>query len=153
MFVSYVHTPLEYLITHAAWVTPLVSVIYHTSVIINRSRASDPYHLAALVYIKYQLQHTNKLIQTQWSTLCLNMIYWICLGRTLIARFMGPTWGPYGSDRTQVGPMLAHEFCWVLRPQQNKDFFFSQNAFLWKKYFYFYIILLTEVYLSDFTWQ
>ena len=25
----------------------------------------------------------------------------------LIARFMGPTWGPSGSDRTQVGPMLA----------------------------------------------
>ena len=24
-----------------------------------------------------------------------------------IARFMGPTWGPPGADRTQVGPMLA----------------------------------------------
>ena len=27
--------------------------------------------------------------------------------RTLIARFMGPTWGPSGADRTQLGPMLA----------------------------------------------
>ena len=26
---------------------------------------------------------------------------------TLIARFMGPTWGPSGADRTQVGPILA----------------------------------------------
>ena len=26
---------------------------------------------------------------------------------TPIARFMGPTWGPPGADRTQVGPMLA----------------------------------------------
>ena len=26
---------------------------------------------------------------------------------TKIARFMGPTWGPSGADRTQVGPMLA----------------------------------------------
>ena len=26
---------------------------------------------------------------------------------TQIARFMGPTWGPTGDDRTQVGPMLA----------------------------------------------
>ena len=26
---------------------------------------------------------------------------------TLIARFMGPTWGPSGAIRTQVGPMLA----------------------------------------------
>ena len=24
-----------------------------------------------------------------------------------IARFMGPTWGPSGADRTEVGPMLA----------------------------------------------
>ena len=26
---------------------------------------------------------------------------------SLIARFMGPTWGPPGADRTLVGPMLA----------------------------------------------
>ena len=26
---------------------------------------------------------------------------------SLIAKFMGPTWGPSGTDRTQVGPMLA----------------------------------------------
>ena len=25
----------------------------------------------------------------------------------LITRFMGPTWGPSGADRTQIGPMLA----------------------------------------------
>ena len=29
------------------------------------------------------------------------------MGMTLIARFKGPTWGPSGADRTQVGPMLA----------------------------------------------
>ena len=29
------------------------------------------------------------------------------LDHPLIARFMGPTWGPSGADRTQVGPMLA----------------------------------------------
>ena len=27
--------------------------------------------------------------------------------KVLIARFMGPIWGPYGAGRTQVGPMLA----------------------------------------------
>ena len=27
--------------------------------------------------------------------------------RSLIARFVGPTWGPTGADRTQVGPLLA----------------------------------------------
>ena len=29
------------------------------------------------------------------------------LRTSLIAWFMGPTWGPSGADRTQVGPMLA----------------------------------------------
>ena len=36
---------------------------------------------------------------------------------SLIARFMGATWGPSGADRTQVGPMLApcwpHELCYL----------------------------------------
>ena len=35
--------------------------------------------------------------------------------QTLIARFMGPTWGPSGADRTQVGPMLTHELCYLGR--------------------------------------
>ena len=30
-----------------------------------------------------------------------------CRTTTLIARFMGPTWGPSEADRTQVGPMMA----------------------------------------------
>ena len=30
-----------------------------------------------------------------------------CSSPILIARLMGPTWGPPGADRTQVGPMLA----------------------------------------------
>ena len=33
------------------------------------------------------------------------------LKNTLITRSMGPTWGPSGADRTQVGPMLAP---WIL---------------------------------------
>ena len=31
----------------------------------------------------------------------------ICGYSSLIARFMGPSWGPSGADRAQVGPMLA----------------------------------------------
>ena len=38
---------------------------------------------------------------------------------SLIARFMGPTWGPSGAERTQVGPMLApwtllSGLCWMV---------------------------------------
>ena len=39
---------------------------------------------------------------------------------TLIARFMGPTWGPPGADRTQVVPMLAP---WTLLSGYWSDFF------------------------------
>ena len=38
---------------------------------------------------------------------------WLLDRTSLIARFMGPTWGPTGADRTQVGPMLAHEPCYL----------------------------------------
>ena len=39
------------------------------------------------------------------------VVTWLCYRLTgeitQIARFTGPTWGPPGADRTQVGPMLA----------------------------------------------
>ena len=38
------------------------------------------------------------------------MLTWLNFWRSssaLIARFMGPTWGPSGADKTHVGPMLA----------------------------------------------
>ena len=36
------------------------------------------------------------------------LLCWVSLWRVnLIARFMGPTWGPHGADRTQVGPILV----------------------------------------------
>ena len=39
---------------------------------------------------------------------------------TLIARFMGPIWGPSGADRTQVGPMLAPWICYPGRVKGSK---------------------------------
>ena len=32
---------------------------------------------------------------------------------TLIARFVGPAWGPSGADRTQMGPCWPHELCYL----------------------------------------
>ena len=46
------------------------------------------------ILIRYRCNRLN--IQSLWP-----------MGAPLIARFMGPTWGPSGADRTQVGPMLA----------------------------------------------
>ena len=56
---------------------------------------------------------------------------------TLIARFMGPTWGPSGADRTLVGPMLAP---WTLlsgviygkdEPSAMTQHFVTVGAKLW----------------------
>ena len=35
---------------------------------------------------------------------CMSVLQWV---PSLIARFMRPTWGPSGADRSQVGPILA----------------------------------------------
>ena len=40
------------------------------------------------------------------STATWESLLWLSVP-PLIARFIGPTWGPSGADRTQVGPMLA----------------------------------------------
>ena len=42
----------------------------------------------------------------EWIWLMSEFDWWVN-SPSLIARFMGPTWGPSGTDRTQVGPMLA----------------------------------------------
>ena len=44
---------------------------------------------------------------------------------TLIARFIGLTWGPSGADRTQVGPMLAP---WTLLSGKALFFVVSQHS-------------------------
>ena len=49
--------------------------------------------------------HDDGLVLTEYSDFS-NWIVWRLL-MPLIARFMGPTRGPSGADRTQVGPMLA----------------------------------------------
>ena len=41
------------------------------------------------------------------STLIAMKYTWGAMMRTLIARFIRPTWGPSKADRNQVGPMLA----------------------------------------------
>ena len=53
----------------------------------------------------------NPLRQAGWCIWCLSwvkcLIYVLFGNPSQIARFMGPTWGPPGAERTQVDPMLA----------------------------------------------
>ena len=54
----------------------------------------------------------------------------MCGSLSLIARFIAPTWGPPGADRTQVGPMLAP---WTLL-SGVVYFLVSQNLLLNKRF-------------------
>ena len=60
-----------------------------------------------------------------WRGLC-NVTQWS--DNTLIARFMGPTWGPSGADRAQIGPMLAP---WTLLPGILYGLIREQAAWSW----------------------
>ena len=48
---------------------------------------------------------------------------------SLIAGFMGPTWGPSGTDRTHVGPMLAP---WTLLSgiENSRYTYFTESSFM-----------------------
>ena len=65
---------------------------------------------------------------------------------SLIARLMGPTWGPSGDDRTQVGPMLAPRTllsgmfksvwwsCWPLTPYTKACMVMAEYGFsIWTR--------------------
>ena len=55
----------------------------------------------------------------------------------MIARFLGPTWGPSGTDRTQVGPMLAP--CTLLSGRFASEVGYRMakfNSVIQGKYFY-----------------
>ena len=51
------------------------------------------------------LCHTDRLLTRTLPTFAIEFIHPAVTA--LIARFMGPIWGPPGTDRTQVGPMFA----------------------------------------------
>ena len=95
---------------------------------------------------------------------------------SLIARFMGPTWGPPGVDRTQVGPVLApwtllsgihyvvihwnlcfcigrgkqsslHGYPWAPR---DPKLFTEQESCIWFIYFLWLYVLILNHYLQLF---
>ena len=51
------------------------------------------------------------------------------LDLSLVARFMGPTWGPSGADRTQMGPMSQILLPAISRRSASISIFFFTNYF------------------------
>ena len=66
--------------------------------------SSDPYFPNTISDIIFS---TKLVIGTAWWNERHIRYKTSSLSLTLIARFMGPSWGPSGADRTQVGPTLA----------------------------------------------
>ena len=58
---------------------------------------------------KYEVQYSRK----SWHLHNKYEFLAIINNTALIARFMGPAWGPPGDDRTQVGPCWPHEPCYL----------------------------------------
>ena len=100
----------------AHWVTGFKSICFTYDALCSSSmcvcRDVIMWHYRYIV-LKFQSSGKNLLYTFGTSrSACCNILYATIMIhmehlRTLIARFMGPTWGPSGADRTQMGPMLS----------------------------------------------
>ena len=84
--------PLIILIKTTVWIYPHITLIHF---IVNIS-----------LFFKIQQWPYERNLESDWNQLHGEVCTWVDLSeQTQIARFMGPTWGPPGSCRPQVGPM------------------------------------------------
>ena len=83
-----------------------------------RQRNETHYHLTSvtlqrqMIWISQWNRHLWNVILVTAIVVVVTVISIVVIATvifksTLLAKFMGPRWVPYGADRTQVGPMLA----------------------------------------------
>ena len=111
----------------------LAELLWHFSIIVKGTRSCWNVCLQCVIYFYLILFHTTLQISLMYTHYWPTTLYvgqclfiwmeWVfpvvpvahnCCHQfsfILIARFMGPTWGPFGHDRTLVGSMLAP---WIL---------------------------------------
>ena len=71
-------------------------------------------HSIKLTNAEFTLQSNTSLLRLRQYEPWRVSIKWQYQGTTTpIAKFMGPTWGPSGADRTQVGPCWPNESCYL----------------------------------------
>ena len=80
-----------------------VRILANGSIILKQSLSSLTWHISITVHVYYL---TWKVSLSVWFMLWYAGSCWWHVF-TQIARFMGPTWGPPGSCRPQLGPMLT----------------------------------------------
>ena len=71
---------------------------FHDIHIVNHVKNS--WYAMCMGCFSISVNHTVQILSTMMRCIFHQFL-------SLIARFMRPTWGPSGADRTQVGPMLA----------------------------------------------
>ena len=76
-------------------------VLYNVRQIWYKGYPADDYHFALFQTRRTSFFTVHSVTDDYVKGDCIIMV------TTLIARFVRPTWGPSGADRTQVGPMLA----------------------------------------------
>ena len=78
------------------------------------TRKMFPFDDIIMVFKHYDL--TLGFLRTVSKTIELIGFFWrhgCCCILCLIARLVGPTWGPSGAGRTQVAPCWPHELCYL----------------------------------------
>ena len=88
-----------------------------TFVFITYPHANDDTSLCIVLFITiHSIYHAilrfNMDTTPHYST-CLHLVWMALFIWSLIARFMGPTWGPPGTDRTRMAPCWPHEPCYL----------------------------------------
>ena len=95
------------------WVSMFIPYgIYSLLFELGRSRVYVPWTVFSFHKMHFKLSYAKILILfTPEPSQSLAEAVYVVYIYILIARLIGPTWGPPGADRTQVGPMLAQ---WTL---------------------------------------
>ena len=73
-----------------------------------------------IFYVIYYIPRNH--YRWEWRYLSCTRLLRALLLTPLIARFIGPTWGPSGADRTQVAPYWPREFCYLGHNMWDTDF-------------------------------
>ena len=96
---------------------PQVSVKQPWKILANASRET-----IIADYITTTKDKHHKIVCKFYGLYCIHRLWrrlaamiWAIIGadNVLIARFMGPTWGPSGANRAQVGPCWPDELCYL----------------------------------------
>ena len=103
------------------WRDALMFSLIWTWIWVNNREAGDvrrhrAHYDVSVMYVYLSFSRMERIFLILWHILCSELGYisaapmrsrHFVSESSLMARLMGPTWGPSGADRTQVGPMLA----------------------------------------------